>query len=307
VRFNKRARLDTRQVDDRRGARGRGGSFPGGIGGIAGAGGAGLVGLLVLVFALLGGGGGGGGGFFGDLERQLSTGQGGAVSGEGGTPLSEQCRTGEDANRRQDCRIVAIVNSVQQYWAGAFEQAGRTYRLARTQLFQAQTRSACGAATSATGPFYCPADQTIYMDLGFFEQLARSPFDVRGGPFAEAYVVAHEYGHHVQTLLGQTDGGDRSGPESGSVRLELQADCYAGVWAGNAEADGIIEDISDQDIADGLEVAAAIGDDRIQEATQGRSNPESFTHGTAEQRQRWFTTGYRERTPAACDTFTGGI
>jgi uncharacterized protein len=239
---------------------------------------------LFLLLNVLGGGGGSG------LQ----------IGGQDAGNLTADCRTGDDANQSQECRVVGVVNSVQDYWAGAISR----YREADTNLFQQQVSTGCGTASSAVGPFYCPVDETVYFDLDFFDQL-QSQFGARGGPFAEAYVIAHEYGHHVQNILGTNDrvGNDREGPTSGSVRLELQADCYSGVWARNALNDDFIEELTADDIADGLDAAAAVGDDRIQEQARGRVDPESFTHGTAEQRQRWFRVGYDSGDPNRCDTF----
>jgi predicted metalloprotease len=293
MRFRPGARLDTGQIQDRRGARGgRGLAVGGGAGGI----------LVVLVLALLGldvtGGGGGGGDPF-----SIGTRDPGARSAPA-SDLSSACRTGRDANQREDCRIVAVVNSVQSYWDGTL----RGYQAAPTQFFTQQTTTACGAATSSVGPFYCPADRTIYIDLDFYDDL-RTRFGARGGAFAEAYVIGHEYGHHVQHLLGTDErvGDDRRGASSGAVRLELQADCLAGVWAGNAVETQFIEQLTERDIADGLDAAAAIGDDRIQERTSGRVDPESWTHGSAAQRQAWFERGYRGADPTRCDTFAGDL
>jgi uncharacterized protein len=295
MRFRRRARLDPGQVTDVRGRRmGRGGLAAGG-------GGLGLVGLIVfLLITVLSGGGGLG--QLAPLEDQQV--------GQGDTPseVSEECRTGQDANERQDCRIVGVVNSVQKFWDGVFERSGEQYPYVDTVFFTDQVQTECGFASSQVGPFYCPRDQLIYIDLGFFDEL-QSRFGAGSAPFAQAYVIAHEYGHHVQNQIGVLEriGSDTQGPESRAVRAELQADCYAGVWAANAVETGLIAELTQADINAGLDAASAIGDDRIQERTQGQVNPESWTHGSSEQRRRWFSRGYEEGRPAVCDTFTGSI
>ena len=292
MRFRKDARLDPSQVDDRRGGGGLGGSgIPMGLPKVGGAGGI-VVLLVVLAYVFLAGGGGLGD--LGSLEGQ-QVGPGTAT-----TDLQSECRTGEDANVREDCRIVAVVNSVQAYWARAL----RGYEPTRTRFFDGVVQTGCGAASSAVGPFYCPNDRYVYIDLGFFDQLS-SQLGARGGPLAEAYILAHEYGHHVQNLTGVLQRADRgTGPQGGQVRVELQADCYAGLWVGRALDTGFVEEITRQDVADALDAAAAVGDDRIQEKTQGRVTPESWTHGSAEQRQSWFVRGIEATGPQTCDTFS---
>jgi predicted metalloprotease len=301
VRFRRNAPLDPGQVTD---LRGRG---VGGAGGLAlGGGGLGLVGLVIwLLISLLSGGGG-----LGQLAPldQQTVGQGGQPGEVAGQGDLSTCRTGQDANERDDCRIVGVVNSVQKFWDGVFQRSNRQYQYSDTVFFTGQTDTGCGFASSQVGPFYCPADTLVYVDLGFFDDL-KSRFGVNVTPFVEAYVLAHEYGHHVQDQLGVLDDirGSQQGPESKSVRSELQADCYAGVWAAHAVDTGLIVELTQADINSGLDAAAAIGDDRIQEETQGQVNPETWTHGSSEQRRRWFSRGYENGKPAACDTFSGSI
>jgi predicted metalloprotease len=298
MRYRRNVELDPSQVEDRRG-RGRVGGLPGGL--AVGGGGLGVAGLVVyLLVSLLSGGG--------DLSGPLSGLDGSTVSeAPPSQVLREECTSGADANRRADCRIVADVNSVQRYWDDRFAASGRTYTPARTVFFSGSTDTGCGQASSDVGPFYCPVDSHVYIDLGFFDQL-RTRFGARGGPFAQAYVIAHEYGHHVQYLLGVLkQGASETGPGSRSVRTELQADCFAGVWAHHATATGYIAELGRTDIADALDAAAAVGDDRIQSEARGQVDEETWTHGSSTQRQHWFEVGYGTGRPDACDTFSGQV
>jgi predicted metalloprotease len=291
MRFRNNTGLDPSQIEDRRG-RGVGG-FPGG--GVAvGGGGLGLVGLVVylLIYALGGGGGGPLGGLDGSTVAQAPAGQ-----------VLSDCRTGQDANAREDCRIVGDVNSIQKYWSGALSN----YTIAKTVFFTGSTSTGCGTASTDVGPFYCPADAHVYIDLGFFDEL-RSRFGAKGGPLAEAYVLAHEYGHHVQDIKGDlSEGPSQQGAQGRSVRTELQADCYAGVWVRHATETGYIVGLTQADVKDALDAAAAVGDDRIQAESGGKVNPETWTHGSSAERDHWFTAGYNGGSTSSCNTFTGHV
>jgi uncharacterized protein len=284
--FNENKQLDPSQVQDRRG-RSTGRTIAVGGGGI---------GLLVLVVALILGVNPG------DLLNNA-----GIVPQTSDTTMSEisdlatTCQTGADANNRQDCAIVGYVNSIQAFWTDEFVTNGAEYTPAQTVLFSGATEAACGYASGASGPFYCPNDQSVYLDLAFFDEL-QTRFGAEGGPFAEAYVLAHEYGHHVQDILGILEiTGDR-GPNSMSVFTELQADCLAGVWAYHAVETGYLSQLTEAEIAQSLDAATAVGDDRIQRATQGYVSPESWTHGSSKQRQAALYDGLQSGDINTCET-----
>jgi predicted metalloprotease len=260
----------------------------------AGVGGLGLI--VVLVLTLLGGSDGSIGGVdVGDLLDGL----------QAPPPSNAQ---GPDPDARLVRFVSFVLDDVQRMWAGQFRDAGRTYQPAELVLFTDGTATACGHASSATGPFYCPGDGRVYLDLGFFHELRRR--FAAPGDFAQAYVIAHEIGHHVQDELGisdEVDRASRSDPSLAndlSVRLELQADCLAGVWAHSTYERGLLEP---GDVHEALDAAAAVGDDRIQESTTGRVNPETWTHGSSEQRSAWFSRGYASGVADDCDTFTGDV
>ncbi|MFL5674969.1 MAG: neutral zinc metallopeptidase [Chloroflexota bacterium] len=283
--FNPGSQLDPGQISDRRGM--------GGAGGVA-LGGGGAVGIiLLLAYVFLGGNPS-------DLGPVLQ--QPGAVTNPESSALATDCKTGADANARDDCRILGFVNSIQAYWTSAFQASGNQYQPVDTVLFSGATSSGCGTASSATGPFYCPRDRLVYLDLDFFKEL-RSRFGAKGGSLAQGYVLAHEYGHHVQDLLGLLDeSGGGQGATGRSVRTELQADCFAGVWVNHAASTGYLEAVTDAQVADALDAAASVGDDRIQQATQGQVDPDSWTHGSSAQRQHWFTVGFKGGDASGCDT-----
>ena len=322
--FDNNAQLDATQVDDMRsGGGGAGSSYSGGsvggMGGMGGGGGGGMglprvgggLGLLLtvglLLFKLFAGGGGAS--TLQTLPSAQGAGQIQAPAGDS-SKLAENCKTGADANTKQDCALLASINSVQKFWAAEFPKQGLKYTTAKTRFFRDQISTGCGPAESAMGPFYCPADQYVYLDQGFFDEF-KTKFGAIGGTFAQAYVLAHEYGHHVQDLLGTSAQverqGNKTGPESASVRLELQADCYAGVWANHAVGDGFVKNLTDADIADGIDAAQKVGDDYIQKKFQGQVNRESWTHGSSAQRENWFKNGLNRGNMNDCDTFSGGI
>jgi uncharacterized protein len=290
--------VDVSGVDDR-----RGGGFGGPI--AIGGGGVGIVGLLVyLLVSVLGGGSSG-------LDPgQLVPGAGQVQeggSGSGGTSdLQERCNTDGAIDRYDDCFLVKVYNEINEVWDAEFSRRGAQYRPPGLTFFEQAVSTGCGQASSQVGPFYCPPDERIYLDIGFLNQLQQQ-FGAQGR-FAQAYILGHEAGHHLQTLLGterQVRAVQQQRPDQQnalSVKLELQADCYAGVWSTLAEQQGNIS-ITDAELDEALNAAAAVGDDRIQRQTQGRIDPESFTHGSAAQRKHWFQQGSSSGDLNRCDTF----
>ena len=280
------------------GGRGGGGRRGGGLK-LGGAGGAVLL-VVVVIYTLMG-----------NNPLDLLGGapsQGPAAQGSS----LEHCLTGADANERDDCLVQATVESADSLWERLGPEAGIDFVVAQGFIFDQSVQTGCGAATSEIGPFYCPADMTLYVDVSFFDALS-SQYGADDGQLAKMYVVAHEYGHHIQHLDGTMQAADRTrtGPQSDGVRLELQADCYAGVWAHHAEnttdenGNAMLMPLSAADIESALSAASAVGDDHIQgEVADGPVRPETWTHGSSEQRAAWFTTGYEQGTVAACDTFS---
>jgi predicted metalloprotease len=304
MRFNPKARIDSSQVENR-----GGGGLDGGRGGgmrlPIPTGGGGKIGLGTIVVIVL----------FVILAQCTGLDVPGTGSADPNTTTGDSsCTTGQDANTSQDCAIDLITNSVQNYWAQAYEQQiGQPYQDIRTVKYSGQTSSGCGTASSSMGPFYCPNDKLVYLDTGFMQDMLQGQLGAKGGPFALAYVIAHEYGHHVQDELGILGKiRTQQGETSDSVKTELMADCLAGAWAKSAQtttdADGnrIIEDLTQDDIAGALDAARAVGDDRIQKQTSGRVNPDSWTHGSSEQRVHWFNVGLEKGTIEACNTFSAG-
>lgn len=247
--------------------------------------------IVVLGLLLLGG----------DLGQIL-----GVLGGGGGTSIPQQAPAGGSipASDQEAQFVSAVLADTEDTWHSLFQQAGRSYQAPKLVLYTGNTTTACGYGSGASGPFYCPGDRKVYIDLEFFRQLARFGAP---GDFAQAYVIAHEVAHHVQNItgtMGQVSRAQRQSPGDAnewSVRLELQADCYAGVWAHHAHRQRQI--LEQGDVEEGLQAAAAVGDDRIQRMSGGRVHPESFTHGSSEQRMHWFGTGLKTGDTSACNTF----
>ena len=297
--INENAQVDPSQIDD---ARGRGGG--GGIGGLGGipiptSKGGLIVTAIAVVLALAGGG-------FG-----ISQFTGG---GDSGNNLSTDCAAGTSGHDDTDCTNALYVESIQDFWGKEMPAVfNKPYQTAKTEFFSGQTQTGCGAADSGVGPFYCPADNEVYIDLTFYDELVNK-FGAKG-EFAQPYVLAHEYGHHIQDLSGteaQVTRAEQRDPQDQnkySVMLELQADCYAGVWANHAadtkdtHGTPIFTSITKQDITDAIDAAGAVGDDAIQKKMGGGVDESQFTHGSSAQREHWFSTGYDSGDPKSCNTF----
>jgi predicted metalloprotease len=288
---------DASNMDDARGQGGGGGGLriPGMGGGIGLPGGmktgGGLLGIVVLLVVLI-------------LPRLMNS---GADSAADVSPSGTGTSDGETCSSDLEQIVCGVTNDVQSYWSTELPKAfGVSYEQTKTRLFDAPRQTGCGTASPETGPFYCPADRLVYIDLGFMQQL-ETRFVGATSDLAEQYILAHEYGHHVQNLLGtnaKVQDASRQDPSRAnqySVALELQADCYAGTWVGDANRRGLLD--SPQEIQEAIKAAEGVGDDRIQQSTTGRIDPESWTHGSAEQRRTWFMTGYTTLDPTQCDTF----
>jgi uncharacterized protein len=272
-------------VEDRRDESGGGGFRPGGLH-------VGLGGIVVLfILSLI---------FKRDFLSLVSTGS----VGTSGTTVSQPDPARDQQEKTLVDFVTFVLNDTQNTWSQVLPAQGVPYRHAKLVLFRDSYDSACGAAQSATGPFYCPEDEKVYIDLGFYDEL-KQRFGAPG-EFAEAYVLAHEIGHHVQKLLGiegKVQVAQQQNPQSAnqlSVRLELQADCFAGVWGHSTQQRNLLDP---GDIDSGLKAAAAVGDDRLQRMSRGTVNPETFTHGSSAQRTEWFQRGFQDGTIAACNTF----
>jgi predicted metalloprotease len=289
VRFNPRASIDQSQIETGSGG-GRGGGMrlpiPGGGGGKIG------LGTVVAIILYV-------------VITQLTS------SGSGDSAAPDRCDSGADANTSDACAIDLFTTSVQNHWREAYpRQTGKPYEVVQTVRFRGSIDSGCGPASAEMGPFYCPTDHKVYLDETFFDDMLEGQLGAKGGPFAIGYVVAHEYGHHVENLLSVL-GRIRTqrGPKSDAVRVELMADCLAGAWAQAAQdttdSKGvtIFDELTQDDVKRAIDAAAAVGDDRIQKRSSGRVDTDTFAHGSAEQRVRWFNRGMSEGTIKGCDTF----
>lgn len=272
-----------------------------GRGGIALAGGGVGTLLLVGIFLALGGSPSDLGALLGGSSTSTGMSTDGAAL--------DHCDTSDSANTYDDCRVLYTAYSVDDVWSHVLpEQAGIAYTQPGVTLFHGSTTSGCGTASASTGPFYCPSDRTVYLDISFFEQLGQ--LGGSDGPLAQMYIVAHEFGHHIQQLegtLGLSNYND-PGPDSNAVNIELQADCYGGLWAGLADdgENAMLEPVTDEQVAQAVTTARAVGDDNIQRRSGGDVNPDAFTHGTSEQRQQAFLAGYRSGLMSQCDTLGRG-
>ncbi|KQY64376.1 MULTISPECIES: KPN_02809 family neutral zinc metallopeptidase [unclassified Nocardioides] len=308
MRFNPKARIDSGKVSD---AGGGGGGLGGRGGGMklpipTGAGG-GKIGLLILVIA-----------FLVTMCNNgsipgINQGDGSSQNNAAGSDPAQQqeadaydeCKTGEDANNSEACSRKAILQLLETYWSSQFKSGD--FVAAPAVTFSGSTNTGCGGATSAVGPFYCPSDQTIYLDPTFFDDVLEGQLGGKGGDFVEPYVLGHEYGHHIQNITGQMKNvKTQQGADSDAVKLELQADCYAGLWTHHIESlkddnGEQILTIDDADIEEAVGAAYTVGDDHIQEVTGGRVDANQWTHGSSEERMKWFKTGYDSGDYEACD------
>ncbi len=318
MRFNPKANISRGRVSDA-GRGGGGGGMGGGMGGggmrlpipggaRAGGGIGGIV-ILVLFFVIsscIGGGSGGGGGLPGGTGVNGTNQNGDPAGLQQDSERYANCKTGADANKDVDCARKAVAFSLEQYWSKTLPEQGNTeFAPAQIETFAGGVDTGCGQATSQVGPFYCPPDQQVYLDTTFFADILEGQLGGKGGDFVEPYVLGHEYGHHIQNLLG-TMGRVRTqqGADSDAVRLELQADCYAGMWTKDAsDGDGIFTELDQGDIDEAVDSAKTVGDDRIQEKSGQNIDSDGWTHGSSEQRVRWFKIGYEQGTLQACDTF----
>ncbi len=308
MRFNPKADISKGRVGDAGGGGGGGGGggmripLPGGTragGGIGGV----IIIILFIVLQQCAGGGSGGSSTGVDPQGQA---QGNPQGLDEDSDRYSNCKTGADANTDVDCARKAVAFSLENFWATTLPEQGDTeFTPSQIITFSGAVQTGCGQASSQVGPFYCPADQKIFLDTTFFADVLEKQLGGQGGDFVEPYVLGHEYGHHIQNLMG-TMGRVRTqkGPDSDAVRLELQADCYAGMWTRDAsDGDGILLELDDGDIAEAVDSAKTVGDDRIQQKSGQGVDPEGWTHGSSEQRMAWFMTGYEQGSLAACDTF----